>query len=66
MLIHQSGDWIAATYPLVVTSKDETAQGYGSAVTYARRYGLSALMGVIADTDDDGNAASKAPKPAAA
>ena len=63
MLIHESGDWIAATYPLVVTSKDETAQGYGSAVTYARRYGLSSLMGVIADTDDDGNAASKAPRP---
>lgn len=64
-LIHESGEWMEATYPLMVPSKDETSQGYGSAVTYARRYGLSAVLGVIADTDDDGNAASKPQKPAA-
>ena len=59
ILLHESGQWISGTYPLVVSSKDETAQGYGSAMTYARRYGLAAVMGVIADEDDDGNAASK-------
>ena len=59
-LIHgPSGEWISATYPLMVTDKECTPQGYGSALTYARRYGLSAVMGVIADEDDDGNAASK-------
>ncbi len=63
MLIHASGQWISATYPLMVTDKDHTPQGYGSALTYARRYGLSALLGVIADTDDDGNAASGRGKP---
>ena len=63
MLIHQSGQWMKATYPLVVAGKDENAQGYGSAITYARRYGLSAVLGVIADADDDGNSASKHPKP---
>lgn len=64
-LIHESGQWIEAIYPLAVSTKDENAQGFGSAITYARRYGLAAVMGVIADTDDDGNAASKPPNPAA-
>jgi hypothetical protein len=35
-------------------------QGYGSAVTYARRYGLMGMAG-IAPEDDDGNAAAKSP-----
>jgi len=35
-----------------------TPQTYGSAITYARRYSLTALLGVAADEDDDGNAAS--------
>lgn len=42
-----------------------TAQGAGSAITYARRYGLQALLGLVADEDDDGNAAST-PAPAKA
>lgn len=63
MLMHTSGQWISGTYPLMVTDKEHTPQGYGSALTYARRYGLSAVMGVIADTDDDGNAASGRQKP---
>jgi hypothetical protein len=46
--------------PLIVSKND--MQGYGSAVTYARRYGLMAMAG-IAPEDDDGNAAAKsAPK----
>ena len=36
------------------------AQGYGSAMTYARRYGLLAAC-LLATEDDDGNAAAKAP-----
>lgn len=63
ILLHKSGQWISATYPLIVSYKDESAQGYGSAITYAKRYALAAVLGVIADTDDDGNAASKPPKP---
>lgn len=63
ILIHKSGQWISGTYPLCVTDKESTPQGYGSALTYARRYGLSAVLGVIADSDDDGNAASGRQKP---
>lgn len=44
----------------------EDMQGYGSAITYARRYGLMAVLGLVADADDDGNATVKRaePKPA--
>ena len=45
-------------------AKDD-AQGYGSAITYMRRYSLSAMLGLVTDEDDDGNAASDGtPKPA--
>lgn len=59
-LLHSSGESIESTFWLPVVQK--TPQGYGSALTYARRYSLSALVGVAAE-DDDGNAASNAGKP---
>jgi hypothetical protein len=54
-LIHESGETISSFYP-IFTSKND-AQGFGSGVTYARRYALQTLLGIPAD-DDDGNAAS--------
>jgi hypothetical protein len=45
---------------LGVTPKDDTPQAMGSALTYARRYALTAMVG-IAQVDDDGNAASGRP-----
>lgn len=56
MLIHTSGQYIACTYSTKL--QQDNAQGVGSALTYLRRYGLSALVGIVADDDDDGNAAS--------
>ena len=44
----------------LVMSRDD-AQGYGSAMTYARRYAIMGMLGLVADADDDGNAASKPP-----
>ena len=59
ILIHgESGEILTCRVPLIVSKND--MQGYGSAVTYARRYGLMAMAG-IAPEDDDGHAASKAP-----
>lgn len=55
MLMHKSGQWIASEYP--INPGDGTSQSLGSAITYARRYALFALVG-IAPEDDDGNAAS--------
>jgi len=58
ILIHgESGEQLSCRVPLIVGKND--MQGYGSAVTYARRYGLMAMAG-IAPEDDDGNAAAKA------
>ena len=57
ILAHESGETIKCRVPLIVQKND--MQGYGSAVTYARRYGLMCMAG-IAPEDDDGNAAAKA------
>jgi hypothetical protein len=56
MLLHVSGDSISSRYPLRPLKQDP--QGYGSALTYAKRYTLASMVGVVADEDDDGNAAS--------
>jgi len=61
-IMHKSGQWIESVTELPPTKND--AQGYGSAITYARRYGLQSLAGVPS-VDDDGQAAvqAAAPKP---
>jgi hypothetical protein len=56
-LMHKSGEWIEGTLHMV--AQQRTPQGLGGALTYARRYGLSAMVGICADDDDDGNVASK-------
>lgn len=60
-LSHESGEWIAGNLALPVSKGD--AQGVGSAITYARRYALGCMTGVVTEDDDDGNTASQA-KPA--
>ena len=57
LLLHTSGEYISSTVSAPLTKKD--AQAIGSALTYLRRYALSAIIGVVADDDDDGNAASR-------
>ena len=57
MLLHSSGEHVSSRYPLRPAKQDP--QGFGSAITYARRYCLAAIVGVVADEDDDGNAASQ-------
>ena len=65
IILHESGEWISCGRIHVPATKHD-AQGFGSALTYARRYSLSAAFGV-APEDDDGNAASKKqPKPSVA
>jgi hypothetical protein len=65
-LTHTSGEWVASSLP--VRARDATPQSIGSAISYGRRYGLAALAGVVADEDDDGEAAQAKPatKPPAA
>lgn len=54
VLLHKSGEWIASTLPILM--KEQSAQAMGSAISYARRYALSAILGIY-QSDDDGNAA---------
>jgi hypothetical protein len=58
-ILHRSGEWVANVVTLPV--EKPTAQGAGSAISYGRRYGLSALLGLTAE-DDDGQGASAPPK----
>jgi len=60
MLLHASGEFIAGEVPIILSKND--MQGLGSAITYAKRYGISALLGVVTDEDDDGNQASEPPR----
>ena len=61
MLCHSSGQWIRSKYSMPCDSSKLTPQVIGSAITYARRYALSAMVGIAPHDDDDGNEASKKP-----
>jgi hypothetical protein len=62
MVCHASGDELSFGKLFVPASKQD-AQGYGSALTYARRYSLMTAFGICPE-DDDGNLAKPAPKQA--
>lgn len=56
-LLHESGQWMQATYVMAPTKNDP--QGRGSALTYQQRYAIGAILSLNIDDDDDGNAASR-------
>jgi hypothetical protein len=60
ILMHSSGEFISSDLQMPVAQK--TPQGYGSALTYARRYSLAALVGIAQD-DDDGEAGTRGSAP---
>ena len=55
-LLHESGEYISGTISMRPTKNDP--QSIGGCATYARRYSY-AILGIVADEDDDGNAASQ-------
>lgn len=55
LITHSSGEWMMVG-PLNLAPTKRDPQGYGSAITYAKRYQLSAAFGISSDIDDDGNA----------
>lgn len=59
-LAHAGGDALEDTMPLLLDR--ENSQGLGSALTYARRYAVCAVLNLVADEDDDGNAKSATPQ----
>lgn len=56
VLLHESGESLEDVMPLLPGKADP--QGQGAALTYARRYALTAMLCLAADEDDDGNSAS--------
>jgi hypothetical protein len=60
VIMHESGEYISNEFTLKCVKNDP--QGYGSAITYARRYGLQAAVGVPAEDDDGEGAMKRKPK----
>lgn len=56
-LWHVSGESIMGFTPMLITKND--MQGVGAALTYGKRLGLAALLGIVTDEDDDGNATQR-------
>ena len=54
IIMHESGQWISGTYPLAEAGMKgvNSAQQFGAAITYARRYGLLAVLGIPVADDD--------------
>ena len=61
-IIHTSGE--SRESKLVLPMRDQSAQGAGSAITYARRYSAAAVLGIASEEDEDGQVASTPSKPA--
>lgn len=57
-VLHESGQ-ILDLAPLTMPVAQKTPQGFGSAMTYCRRYSLQTAFGIAAELDDDGNAGSQ-------
>lgn len=64
ILMHESGEFFQST--IRMHPRDNSPQSLGSAITYMRRYALSAILGIATDEDDDGNGASTEARPAGA
>ena len=54
MLTHKSGQWFRSE---IAIGQPSDYQALGSAITYLKRYTYCAILGIVADTDDDANAA---------
>lgn len=50
---------IESVTPILMGNSKNPAQAYGSALTYARRYGMAAICGIASDDDDDANSAGE-------
>lgn len=57
MLLHASGQWLSTELPIKIGDADNAAQAMGSAITYAKRYAITAMLGIASEEDDDANAA---------
>lgn len=56
LLTHKSGQWIKSELPISLNNGADY-QALGSAITYIKRYSYCAILGIVADADEDANAA---------
>jgi hypothetical protein len=61
MLAHVSGQWMKSYFPLNPLKMD--SQSIGSAMTYGKRYSLSAMLGIVSDDEDDDGEAAQGREP---
>lgn len=59
LLLHSSGQWIKS---LLEIADHDKIQELGSEMTYLRRYGLSAILGIVTEDDEDGQIANETPR----
>lgn len=64
IIMDSTGQFVASQ--MTVVSKEADMQKLGSAITYARRYTLGALLAMKAEDDDGNHASGKTDKPRAA
>lgn len=57
ILVHESGGVLESNFP-IISKTENNPQDFGSAITYARRYALSSLLGIVTEDDDDANSGS--------
>src|SRR4029079_7964647 len=65
ILAHSSGEWISSDWPVCQISDIASAQRVGAALTYARRYALFTLVGIVGEDDLDAPDLSAEPSPSA-
>jgi len=58
ILMHKSGEYLM-TEPFIISPVKKTPQAIGSAISYAKRYSYSAILGLVTDSDDDANIAEE-------
>ena len=58
LLMHETGGTFKTSLPLIINKRD--MQGLGSAITYAKRYGISMIVGLASEEDDEGKGAGSA------
>lgn len=61
VILHTSGQYISSECP-IICAKEKDPQALGSAITYARRYALASMLGVMTDDDDDAEKAMNRPQ----
>lgn len=60
MLMHTTGEWMTSSVKMTLSKQD--AQGFGSCITYYRRYALGSILGISTEKDDDGEGSFVRPK----